>query len=128
MGYRSNGRWIIKGPADTVIAAWAATRLEVKLPDPPDDVSFDMFNVYTIDDTGYIRFEFDDWKWYPSYSDIQFFEHVWAYLSDVDGLSGRRVHIGEDNAVEENCFGFTDVYLGVEVNFYDEEPSPPLKE
>ena len=98
MGYRSSGRWVITGPADTVTAAWAAARMEVEPyksnSNVLDDASFNDFKFYTVDNQGYIRFEFDDWKWYTSYPSVQFYERVWEYLSTVEGLSGRRVHIG----------------------------------
>jgi hypothetical protein len=126
MGYRSSGRWIITGPADKVTAAWVLARLEVP-PHQPDQgdghATFDDFDFYVIGDRGYIRFEFDGWKWYPSYSEVRFYEQVWGYLSEIDGLSGCRVHLGEDNEVEEHRFGDDLVHLGV--TFYDDEPTKP---
>ena len=136
MGYRSSGKWVIKGPAETVRAAWAAARLEVQPYEPTDSVledhpSFNDFKVYFITlesgETGYIRFEFDDWKWYTSYPSIQFYERVWGYLSEVEGLSGKRVHVGEDHAIEENYFGDECIDIYAHVVFADDEYQPPTE-
>lgn len=137
MGYRTCGKWIIKGPADVVRAAWAAARLEVEPFKPAEGVAtepatFNDFTVYYITlktgEVGYIRFEFDDWKWYPNYPDIQFYERVWDYLSEVEGLAGKRVHIGEDNAIDEAAFGYDYIELYVNCVFADGEYQPPDKE
>lgn len=137
MGYRSSGKWVIKGPADTVRAAWAAARLEVEPFKPAEGVAADLatfndFQVYYIklgsSETGYIRFEFYDWKWYLSYPDVQFYERVWGYLYEVEGLSGKRVHIREDNAIDEESFGDDCIELYANCVFEDDECPPPDKE
>ena len=133
MGYRTSGRWVITGPADKVTSAWAAARLEVAPHIPIDSVvedaaTFNDFRFYTVGDRGYIRFMFDNWKWYSSYPAIAFYERVWDYFSEVEGLSGKRTHIGEDNAIDENGFGDDPIELGVFVEFYDDEPQPPTTE
>ena len=137
MGYRTCGKWVIKGPADTVRAAWAAARLEVEPFKPAervatDPATFSDFKVYFTTlrgcEVGYIRFEFYDWKWYRAYPDIAFYERVWDYLSEVEGLTGKRVHIGEDNAIEVLEFGNDFIELYVNCGFTDDEPQPPDKE
>jgi len=137
MGYRTCGKWVIKGPADVVRTAWAAARLEVEPFKPDERVAadpavFNNFKVYYITleagEVGYIRFEFDDWKWYSSYPDVQFYERVWSYLSEVEGLTGKRVHIGEDNAIDEAAFGDDCIELYANCIFTDDEYQPPDKE
>lgn len=130
MGYCTDGRWVIKGPKETVAAAWAAARLEVAPFNPEEniahhDASLEDFAVYTVGETGYIRFGFSQCKWYSSYPDVKFYERVWSYLEDFGGLSGKRVHIGEDGAVEDCAFGDDYVAVDTHVDFYDEEPQPP---
>ena len=137
MGYRTCGKWVIKGPADVVRTAWAAARLEVEPFKPDERVAtdpavFDDFTVYFIKlgagEVGYIRFEFDDWKWCSGYPDVQFYERVWSYLSEVEGLTGKRVHIGEDNAIDEASFGDDYIELYANCIFTDDEYQPPDKE
>lgn len=128
MGYRSDGRWAIKGPVDTVTAAWAELRLN-----PPEyradpDIlggasTLADFDCYTIGDTGYIRFEFNSGRWYTGCPAVQWYEQVWARLAETEGLSGKRVHIGEDNAVDETEFGDDTVNLYAVCHFEDDEPT-----
>jgi hypothetical protein len=122
MGYRSNGKWIIKGPAEEVNAAWADLRLNP--PKTSGNVSdlLAAFKHFTVGDTGYIRFEFEDWKWYQSYSEIQWYEAVWIRLSECDGLSGKRIHIGEDDDIDENSFGEDEVEIYTSCTISDFEP------
>ena len=118
MGYRSNGVWVIKGPVKQIVLAWVHARMTISM--SPEaaaegDVSWDDFKRYRVGDTGYIRFEFIDWKWYDNYPSVQFYESVWTALSEhndateVEGsdqeISGKRIHIGEDGALDENEFG-----------------------
>ena len=129
MGYRSRGKWIIKGPADAMTAAWAELRLNpptFKLPPSVNftQPSFNDFDFYVVGDTGYIRFEFEGWKWYSNYPDVLWFESVWGRLSENGRLSGRRVHVGEDNAIEEDGFGNEVVHLNTYVVIEDDEPQP----
>ena len=134
MGYRSNGRWVITGKEGAIKAARAAVLLH-----PPtykehpkieeDAPKLSDFKVYFLNGYGYIRFQFEDWKWYGSYPAVQFYEEVWNALKQLymEGLeiSGKRVHIGEDNAVEEESFGDDNVDLHVSVRFEDSEPEAP---
>lgn len=132
MGYRSDGRWIIKGPVDAVNAAWAELRLNPPVfnasPDysPSDAPTLADFQRYDVGDTGYIRFSYDSWKWYISYPDVQWYNAVWDRLAENEQLSGRRIRIGEDaDDIEEDCFGDDYVELRVSVSFCDDEPQPP---
>jgi len=132
MGYRTNGTWVIKGPVEQIIAAWTTVRLTITLPNDPDnsDISWDEFKLYRIDNTGYIRFSFEGWKWYSGYKSIGFYESVWSCLSELceksdayKGIAGKRIHIGEDNATEEDQFGDDgDVEIFVCVKIDDDEP------
>lgn len=130
MGYRSSGKWIIKGPADAMTAAWAELRLNPPAYNSPPNISlpppsFNDFDFYVVGDTGYIRFEFKNWKWYPDYSDIRWYESVWTRLSENERLSGHRIRVGEDNAIEEDWFGNDIVYINANVIIEDDEPQPP---
>jgi len=131
MGYRTNGKWIITGPVDKVITALVSMRLEIP---EHKEAGFDSFESFQSDGVGYVRFEFEDWKWYPSYGDVQWFESVWNWLDahheDFE-LSGKRVHIGEDSEVEAHEFGTDSIDLYVSTSFNDEEPAsgePLIKE
>ena len=137
MANQTCGKWVIKGPADRVRAAWIAARMEVEPFKPAEGVAADLatfsdFKVYFIKletgEMGYIRFEFDDGMWDSSYPDIQFYERVWSYLSEVEGLSGKRVHIGEDNAIDEAAFGDDYIELYANCVFADDEYQPPDEE
>jgi hypothetical protein len=127
MGYRSEGLWLIRGEPDMVRAAWTAVRLSV--PDTGDAESsknaLDSFMMFERDGKGYIRLEYSGWKWYESYSDVQYYERIWAYLAEhyADSLSGVRMRIGEDEGDNERLTfgdGFLDIYL--QRNIADDEP------
>jgi hypothetical protein len=131
MGYRSDGRWVIKGPADAMTAAWAELRLNPPAFKSTPNISgtqpsLNDFDFYVVGDTGYIRFEFNGWKWYSGYPDVQWYEAVWGRLASNEALSGKRVHIGEDNAVEESVFGEGySIELFAVCHFEDYEPPQP---
>lgn len=123
MGYRTNGRWIITAPAEKLLAACAAMRLEIAA--PPDGVTgLDEFVTFKNKGTGYMRFTFEGWKWYTSYPDVQWYESVWSWCesnSEAFGMSGKRLHIGEDNQTTEETFGDEHIELYVSVSFQDDE-------
>ena len=126
MGYRTRGTWIITAPAKKLVAAIAAQRME--LPPPPEaDVSWDEFMLFKVSAQGYMRFAFEDWKWYPSYPSVQWYESVWDWCEEHTEdfeLSGRRVHIGEDNREETRSFGDKgyDIELNCTCDITDGEP------
>lgn len=121
MGYRTNGKWIITGPVDKVITALVTMRLEIP---ERKDAGFGSFESFKRDGVGYIRLEFEGWKWYASCDDIKWFESVWDWLDahheDFE-LSGKRVHVGEDNAVYEYAFGTRCIDLYVSTRLSDDE-------
>lgn len=137
MGYRTSGRWVIKGPADQIKAMWVSIRLNP--PNKPVNAA-DMlaeYDVYEVGGMGFIRLTFDDNKWYESFPDVQFHEAVWQMMVDYHyeaedrearRICGKRVHIGEDNQTDEQSFGDYDIQLGTQCDFYDDEPSPPAKD
>jgi hypothetical protein len=96
MGYRSDGKWIIKGAVPDVIAALVDIRMT--LPPPPNtDVDLSVFETYQVGGEGYITLTYDGWKWYDGYADVGWLESVWARLSENDKLYGQRVRIGEND-------------------------------
>jgi hypothetical protein len=47
-----------------------------------------------------------DWKWYPDYADVRAFHEMFNALSDVEGISGYFLRVGEESGdVEEEEFG-----------------------
>jgi hypothetical protein len=48
----------------------------------------------------------NDWKWYPSYPDVQAWDELWENMQDIEGISGYFVRVGEENDdIEEMQFG-----------------------
>jgi len=126
MGYRTDGLWVISGPVNDIIAAWTACRLQITLPQGSE---WDEFSVYRVKDTGYIRYEFDSYKWYRGFPEVDFCESVWSALSvfaedqETNTISGKRLHVDEDNATETDEFGDDppDIYTSCTIE--DSEPS-----
>lgn len=135
MGYRTNGAWVIKGPVPQIIAAWAKCRLTLTIPNTGEDL-WNYFELYRVGNTGFIRFSYEGWKWYESFSDIQFFESVWSALNDfadeaenpAESISGKRVHIGEDSATDDRAFGddAPDLYVSVSIGDHEPDDGAPL--
>jgi hypothetical protein len=94
MGYRSDGLWIITGETADVIAALVSAKMACP---PPDGVSWDVFDTYRAGDHGYIKLQYDSWKWYDSYPDVQWLERCWTHWDENEKLSGKRIRIGEDD-------------------------------
>lgn len=118
MGYRSDGVWLIRGTVEDITAAMVSARMNYPVPSGTMDLGFDLFEVYKArynnDIAGYIKLEFEGWKWYSSYSDIQWLERLWAHWSENPNLSGTRLHVGEEeDDIEIDRFGDdpTDVYI-----------------
>ena len=129
MGYRSDGLWVIKGPIDHIVAAWAKCRLTIAQPTSTENL-WDSFVTFRKDDTGYIRLSYEGWKWYESFPGIRFFEQIWGCLeayrdgADAQPLSGKRLRIGEDDDdIEVGSFGddVHDIYVSRSIQ--DDEPS-----
>lgn len=108
MGYRSQSKWIITGPAESITVAWVLCRLKL-IPPVEEGLPanlWDNFKVFRIGETGYIRFSYEAWKWYDDYPDVQFYESVWSCLADCEGICGRRIRVGEDEYdIETDQFG-----------------------
>ena len=122
MGYRTDGVWLIRGTVEDITAAMVSARMNHPSPAKELDMDFSIFEVYEArhnnDVVGYIKLEFEGWKWYTSYADIQWLERLWAHWSEYPNLSGTRVHTGEEeNDVEVDRFGDdpTDVYISREI-------------
>lgn len=46
------------------------------------------------------------WKWYPDYEDVRAFHDMFNALSDIEGISGYFLRVGEErDDVEEDHFG-----------------------
>lgn len=123
MGYRSNGLWLITGSVEEVTTALVAMHMNVPKPNgaPPDWPEFETYK----DDAGngYIKLQYSDWKWYESYPDIQWLEQCWEFLSEVTGLSGRRVRVGEDDDdIDVADFGEYPPYIYVRREIDCDEP------
>ena len=57
-------------------------------------------------DDGAFVFYGADWKWYPDYSDVRAFHEMFNQLSDIEGISGYFLRVGEESGdVEEDSFG-----------------------
>ena len=118
MGYRSNGKWIIKGPVADVRAAWIKCQFMLTPPAGFQTI-WDEFKLFRVGDEGFIRFEFEGFKWYTNsdYKGINFYESVWALLAgyneskdkdigNTTELSGKRIRIGDDDGdVHAEDFG-----------------------
>jgi len=47
-----------------------------------------------------------DFKWYPDYADVRAFHEMFNQLSDIEGISGYFLRVGEESGdVEEDNFG-----------------------
>lgn len=47
-----------------------------------------------------------DWKWYPDYEDVRAFHDMFNQLSDIEGISGYFLRVGEESGdTEEDHFG-----------------------
>lgn len=124
MGYRSNGLWLITGSVEEVTAALVAMRMNVPKPNgaQPD---WPEFETYKDDDdgNGYIKLQYSGWKWYESYPDIQWLEQCWEFLSEVTGLSGKRVRVGEDDDdIDIAEFGEDPPYISIRREIDCDEP------
>jgi hypothetical protein len=118
MGYRTDGIWLIRGTVEDITAAMVSARMNFPVPAGSMDLGFDSFEVYEAGYenkiVGYIKFEFDSWKWYESYTDIQWLERLWSHWSENPALSGTRIHVGEEeDDIQVLRFGDdpTDVYV-----------------
>ena len=47
-----------------------------------------------------------DFKWYPDYADVKAFHDMFNQLSDIEGISGYFMRVGEESGdIEEDNFG-----------------------
>lgn len=55
---------------------------------------------------GYFVLYGEAWKWYPDYEDVRAFHDLFNQLSDIEGISGYFMRVGEESGdVEEDHFG-----------------------
>lgn len=48
----------------------------------------------------------DDWKWYPSYPDVQAWDELWTAMQEIEGISGYFCRVGEEmDDIETEDFG-----------------------
>ena len=116
MGYRSDGLWIITGEVVDVIAALVSAKMACP---PPEGASWDMFDTYRAGDYGYIKLEYEGWKWYDSYTDVQWLNQCWMHWEENEKLSGKRIRLGEDDDdTEVDLFGDNtpELYISRSIN------------
>lgn len=110
MGYRSYGRMVLTGEKDRVLAIIADLKLRGN---KHMHEALDEMVLWEDNGEAYLALEFNDWKWYPDYPDIQAFEAIWdafreAYEDGEDKpkLDGAFIRVGEDDDdVERRYFG-----------------------
>ncbi len=57
-------------------------------------------------DNGYFILYGSGWKWYPDYEDVRAFHEMFNQLSDIEGISGYFMRVGEEHGdIEEDSFG-----------------------
>lgn len=55
---------------------------------------------------GKFMFYGDAFKWYPDYEDVRAFHDMFNQLSDIEGISGYFLRVGEESGdIEEDSFG-----------------------
>jgi hypothetical protein len=119
MGYRSNGKWVIQGPAEQV----AAFKVQLHLEGSPDNV-LEELEFFSVGDTGFIRLTYEGWKWYRTYPSIDWLEALWSRLEAFEekGWSGQLIRLGEEaEDVEELQFG-EEYPLSVSREILDDAP------
>ena len=48
----------------------------------------------------------EGWKWYPDYEDVRAFHDMFNAMSDIEGISGHFLRVGEESGdVDEDSFG-----------------------
>lgn len=110
MGYYSSGAIRITGPKERMLAELASLSLL------GDENMRDALKEFTLMADGekdaVLGLDYEDWKWYPDYKDIQAFEKVWGRFEDLWNESsealfnGSFIRIGEDNEdIEQRHFG-----------------------
>ena len=114
MGYRSCGQMLIYGPEREMVGFMAAQKLSGLHPCILEEGEF-----LTHGGLGIYRLQFDSWKWYDSYPDVQAFERLWSSAAEQDSLSGWRWRVGEDDDDIERA-SFNDSFGKVETSIaYD---------
>jgi len=133
MGYRTDGIWLIRGTVEDITAAMVSARMNHPSPAGELDMDFSLFEVYKArhnnDVVGYIKFEFEGWKWYSTYGDINWLEKLWTHWSEYPNLSGTRLHVGEEEKdIEIDRFGDdpTDVYINRSIEVGEATSGFPL--
>lgn len=120
MGYRSDGLWLITGPIDKITTALVSLRMNCPTPNVADPIEFE---TYRVGDVGYIKLQYAGWKWYDSYPDVQWAESAWEFFSECDGLSGKRIRVGEDDDdIDIAEFGEDPPYIYVRREIDCDEP------
>lgn len=112
MGYRSEGLWLIRGAREDILSAVVSARMNY--PPPEGEQGFDIFEIYHKDGVGYIKLEYQGWKWYETYPYIQWLESLWDFWAQHERLSGRSVRVGEDdddNEVKDFGEDYIEVYI-----------------
>lgn len=114
MGYRSQGEIVIKGPELVMVPHLTMLRMTQTNPDPWKPRKESSVRIYRDGEDVVWHLQFDDWKWHTDYPDVAECERIWDESQDIEGLSGGRWRIGEeDNDIEANHFGeeWIDTYI-----------------
>lgn len=109
MGYRSNGGMVIFGPEDAMTAHLFRLKATKTHGGP---WTCDEVRIVKKDGQLIWMLEYFDWKWYPSYPDVEEFERIWRESVTADeklDIQGYRWRFGEDDDdTEQESFGFMD--------------------
>ncbi len=110
MGYRSDVAIRIIGPRDRMLAELSGLLL---VGDHYMREALDEFTVMPLHtDEAVLALNYESWKWYSGYEDVQAFEKIWSHFHEIvddegNGIfCGAFLRIGEnDDDVEQRSFG-----------------------
>ena len=105
MGYRSNGAMHFEGRTEDLETAVALLRLQAD--DGMKEQLAENFIMNTSGEYSCFGFQFEGWKWYDGYDDIQALERIWGWFDgrgeDLN-IKGAFVRIGEDDEDTETRY------------------------
>ena len=104
MGYRSDGGMVIFGPKDVMAAFLAQERLRS---DNTLAHNNESVKVYKRGDDLVWHLEYEGWKWYEDFSDVQSFERVWTTAYEIsDDYKEAHSIDSSDPALYKSLSGF----------------------
>lgn len=110
MGYRSNGGMAIFGPEGVMTAHLTMLRMTQTNPEAWGCAQVRTYVLTNAQDQKILvwRLEYEGWKWYADYPDIQEFERIYRLSEEAEdqGICGFRWRIGEDDTdIGRGSFG-----------------------